>query len=284
VTEAPDYPALLRQDGRVVAVVGAGNGMGLQAAHAFASVGARVVCVDIDGDRAAAAAEAVDGLAVVADVTDRADVRRAVAAAVETYGGLHVVVDIVGLAETPTALLEASDEQWERSIALNLGQCRLVLQEAGRAVVASGGGSMVFVSSITALTAAPRVSAYGAAKTALISLVRSAAVELGPLVRVNCVAPGRTLTPRVSAWLDEDRRAEIAARQPVGRMGTPADQAGVLLFLASDLAGYVTGQCLTVDGGYLLNLLNSANPGGGWPGEKVGTDRSGPALTGSETP
>jgi NAD(P)-dependent dehydrogenase (short-subunit alcohol dehydrogenase family) len=106
------------------------------------------------------------------------------------------------------------------------------------------------VASVSGLTSAPRHAAYGAAKAGLMALVRSAAVELGPAgVRVNAVAPGVVWTPRVSAFLGEDGRARNVANTPLRRVALPADIAAALLFLSSDLAGYVSGQTLIVDGG-----------------------------------
>jgi NAD(P)-dependent dehydrogenase (short-subunit alcohol dehydrogenase family) len=265
----PDYPALLRQDGRNAVVIGAGDGMGRQAAHALASVGARLFCVDINAERATAVAAEVGGTPFVANAAVRDEVGRAFAAAVAEMGSVHTVVDVVGHSGEPSSLRDQSDEQWDATFGTNFGQCRYVLQAGGRAVAEAGGGSMTFVTSVMAFTAAPRFAAYGAAKAALVSLVRSAAVELGPAVRVNCIAPAHTLTPRLASWMDDDERNFITARLPVGRLGLPQDQAGAMLFLASDLAGYITGQCLNVDGGLLPNLLHAVNRDGLWPGESA---------------
>ena len=109
---------------------------------------------------------------------------------------------------------------------------------------------MVFVASVSGLTSAPQHAAYGAFKAGLMALVRSGAVELGPLgIRVNAVAPGVVWTPRVSAYLGEEGRKQNAANVPLGRVAQPSDIAAGLLFFASDLASFVTGQTLTVDGG-----------------------------------
>jgi NAD(P)-dependent dehydrogenase (short-subunit alcohol dehydrogenase family) len=126
----------------------------------------------------------------------------------------------------------------------------LAMQHAGRAMAAGGGGAMVFVASVSGITSAPRHGAYGAAKAGLMSLVRTGAVELGPSnVRVNAVAPGVVWTPRVSAFLGEAGRTLNTDNTPLRRVAQPADIAAAILFLASDLAGYVTGQTLVVDGG-----------------------------------
>jgi NAD(P)-dependent dehydrogenase (short-subunit alcohol dehydrogenase family) len=108
---------------------------------------------------------------------------------------------------------------------------------------------MAFVASTSGLRASPGHAAYGAHKAALMSLVRTAAVELSPTIRVNAVAPGMTWTPRIAARRGPDGRAEGAAAHPLKRVGLPADIASVLLFLVTDLAGWMTGQTLVVDGG-----------------------------------
>ena len=109
---------------------------------------------------------------------------------------------------------------------------------------------MVFVASVSGITSAPSHAAYGAAKAGLMSLVRTGAVELGPQgIRVNAVAPGVVWTPRVSGYLGEEGRTRNIANTPLRRVAQPADIAAAILFLASDLAGYVTGQTLVVDGG-----------------------------------
>jgi NAD(P)-dependent dehydrogenase (short-subunit alcohol dehydrogenase family) len=156
-------------------------------------------------------------------------------------------------------------ELWDSVFSVNARQCFYVIQVAAPYLRRSAGSSMTFVSSVGGLLSAPRVALYGAAKAALSSLVRSAAIELGPDIRVNCVAPANTLTPRLAASLGEGDEAIFAATHPVGRMGKPEDQAAGILFLASGLASFITGQTLVVDGGLLLQMNN---PDGRWPGER----------------
>ncbi|MFD9355355.1 SDR family NAD(P)-dependent oxidoreductase [Streptomyces sp. NPDC060031] len=247
----PDYPALHRLDGRGFVLLGAGNGIGRQSAHALAAGGARVLCADVDAGRARAVAAEVAGVPYAVDATRREAVRDLFADAPRLLGGRPVggVVDVIGMARY-AALPEIDDAGWDWHFDLVLRHAWLAVQYGGEAVAAAGGGPLVFVASVSGLTAAPLHAAYGAAKAGLMSLVRSAAVELGPRgVRVNAVAPGVVWTPRVAALLGDEGRRRNARNAPLGRVAETSDIASALYFLASPQASYVTGQTLVVDGG-----------------------------------
>ncbi|MEV7615927.1 SDR family oxidoreductase [Streptomyces sp. NPDC089799] len=246
----PDYAALHRLDGHGMVLLGAGNGIGRQTAHALAAGGARVLCADVDGDRARAVAAEVAGVPHTVDVTSRTGVRELFARAPGLLGGpVRGVVDIVGAARY-AGLAELDDDTWDWHFDLVLRHAWLAVQYGGEAVAASGGGPLVFVASVSGLTGAPLHAAYGAAKAGLVSLVRSAAVELGPRgVRVNAVAPGVVWTPRIAALLGAAGRRANAANAPLGRVAETPDIAAALYFLASPQSSYVTGQTLVVDGG-----------------------------------
>lgn len=244
----PDYPGLLRLDGKHVLVLGAGQGIGRQVSLAAASVGAKVTCADADVDRAKAVAAEVDGLAVTGDATKREDMERMISEAVTKFGPLHGLADIIGVAAW-SPLLECDDETWQQGMDLNLKHVFLAIQLGSKAM--TEGGSIAVVGSVSGFRSSPNHAAYGAAKAGIMNLAGTAAIELGPSVRVNVVAPGQTVTPRMAArHADEPEFYEKAAKEvPVGRVGEPRDIAAALLFFLSDLSQWVTGQTLVVDGG-----------------------------------
>lgn len=249
-SERPDYPALLRLDDRGFVVLGAGQGMGRETANALASAGARVVCADIDGDRAEEVAGATGGVAWTGDLSDGHSVDRLADDAEQALGRIDGFVDVIGMARY-APVLELSDEDWTWTLEMNLRHAYRAARALGRRMSASGGGTMAYIASASGgPTGAPGHAVYGSAKAGLMSLVRSLAVELGPSgIRVNAVAPGVVWTPRVSQLLGEEGRKVHAANTPLGRVGLPGDVAGVLLFLSSPLSAYVNGQTIAVDGG-----------------------------------
>jgi NAD(P)-dependent dehydrogenase (short-subunit alcohol dehydrogenase family) len=185
----------------------------------------------------------------VGDVTTRADAARLAADAEAACGRIDGLVDIIGMARWQS-ILDMEDETFDWEIDICLRHAFLLSQELGRRMVATGGGTMVFIASVSGLTGAPMHAAYGAAKAALMAWVQSLAVELGPVgVRANAVAPGTILSPRMDAAFTDEQRAANAANSPLGRMGSTSDIASAALFLTSDLSAYVTGRTLVVDGG-----------------------------------
>jgi NAD(P)-dependent dehydrogenase (short-subunit alcohol dehydrogenase family) len=244
----PDYKQLYDLAGRVLVVLGGGNGIGRQTCHALAQAGAKVACVDRDEALAEAVATEVEGVPLVGDVTQRHDVERIFAEAGK-HGPIRGAIDIVGMPLLgPLANLD--DRGWAIQFDLVLTHAFLAMQIGGRAIAEAGGGSMVFVASMSGLTQIPGQVAYGAAKAALIQLVAGMGLELGPShVRVNAVAPGFVRTPRLNTMLDEGNWNEIAKLIPLGAPASPAEIAAPILFLCSDMASHITGQTLVVDGG-----------------------------------
>jgi len=247
-TEVPDYAARLRLDGKGFVILGAGQGIGRQASHAFSSLGANTFLVDKDPDLASDIAAETGGTAASGDATTREDAERLFGEAEAALGRIDGVIDIIGMAQY-CDIVDLTDDLWNWHFDICLRHAFLAMQLGGRAMKEHG-GVLTFVASVSGLTGAPEHAAYGAAKAGLMSLVRSGAVELGPYgIRVNAVAPGVVWTPRVSGYLGEAGRKHNEDNAPLRRVALPADIASALLFLSSDLAGYVNGQVLTVDGG-----------------------------------
>jgi 3-oxoacyl-[acyl-carrier protein] reductase len=240
--------------GKRALVAGAGQGIGRATAVLLAAAGARVACMDVDdGRRADVVGELVttgaDAIAIAGDVRARADVDAAVAATVTAFGGVDVAIDIVGEARWNPALRQ-TDADWQESFDAVLRHVFFLFQAAGGRMAEQRAGALVAVASVSGLFAAPLHAAYGAAKAGLVSLVKTFAVELAPSgVRVNAVAPGAVATPRLLAITTEERREASARSIPLGRIGEPEEIAKVAVFLASDLASYVTGQTVLADGG-----------------------------------
>ena len=234
--------------GRTFVILGAGQGIGHAAATAFASAGARLVCVDREPSLAEAVARHVGGLAATGEVTSRADVKRIFAEAAKWAGGrLAGAIDIVGIADV-RPLAEFDDASWDRQFDLVLRHAYLTMQESLPHLDQES--SLVFVSSLAGHQVCGNEAVYGAAKAALDQLVRGAAVEFGSKgVRVNAVAPGFVRTPRLNAALSEEFWTTLKAYIPTGSAAEPEDIAGPLLFLSSRLARNINGVVLPIDGG-----------------------------------
>jgi NAD(P)-dependent dehydrogenase (short-subunit alcohol dehydrogenase family) len=248
-TPIPDYPAMLRLDGKGLIVVGAGQGIGRQTAAALSQAGAHVLCCDIRSDLAHEIAAEIGETPWVGDATKRDEVERLVTEASSSLGRIDGFVDIIGMAHYSDAVA-VDDERWNWQFDIVLRHAFLLSQNVGRAMQATGRGTMVFVCSSAAYTAAPQTAPYGAAKAALISWIKTIADEFGPSgIRANGVAPGMVYTPRVSGLIGEEGRALVAGLTPLQRMGVPSDIAAAALFFSSDLSSFVTGQTLLIDGG-----------------------------------
>lgn len=246
--DIPDYLSLLRLDGRGFVLLGAGQGIGAQTAHALAQAGARVLCVDQDEGLAREIADRVGGVPCPADATSRPDMERVFDTARREFGSVAGVVDIIGLAGI-RPLASVDDAAWAKQYDIVLRHAYLAIQIGGEAMKAEG-GTMAFVGSLAGNRAVPNEVAYASSKAALHHLVRCAAAEYAPYnVRINAVAPGFVRTPRLNQRLDEATWTVIGNAIPLGRAATPAEIAGHLLFLVSDLSAHLTGEIVAVDGG-----------------------------------
>ena len=250
-----------RFDGKIAVVCGGGRGIGAATARRLAADGARTVVMDIDEAGARRIAGEIDGaggeaLAVTADLTDEASLEALFHATAKAFGGLDLLVNNAyrGSPEDLDAV-STSLETWAQIFDVNImgyvRTCRLAIPM----MAARGGGAIVNISSGAALYAERRRTAYAASKAAVAQLTRNIAVQFGGQnIRANAVAPGTVATETVLANLKGDTRMldAVAARVPLGRVGQPEDLAGVIAFLLSDDAAYVTGQVITADGGKMI--------------------------------
>ena len=248
---------MTRLTGKVAIVTGAGSrgpglGNGKATAILFAREGASVLCVDAQAARAEETVSAIAqgggrASAFAADVARAGDCRAMVAAALERYGGLDILHNNVGV-ESRHELLETSEEEWDRVMAVDLKSMLLATQAACVPMIERGRGAVTCVSSVAALRGLGR-TAYAAAKAGVLGFVVSAAAQLGPKgIRINAIAPGQVWTPMVEALGPAEREHRRRAN-PLGVEGTAWDVAWAAVYLASDEARWVTGQTLVVDGG-----------------------------------
>jgi len=255
--------------GKTAVLWGGGQGIGAACAMRLARAGCDVAVVDCVPERAEQIAAAIQGhgrraVALTADVTNEAEVEAAVANAEAALAPVAVMVTVVG-AGTWKPLLDVSADDWSHDFAINLNSFLYTSRAVARLLMRTGrSGAVVGITSVSGLVSAPLHAPYGAAKAALIHLVRSMAVEWGPDIRVNAIAPGVVETPRVAAT--PERVAAVRDRIPVSRMGTVDEIAKAALFLASDLASLVTGHTLAVDGGWTSAFLMDSSLGLKSPG------------------
>jgi NAD(P)-dependent dehydrogenase (short-subunit alcohol dehydrogenase family) len=254
----PGYTDAMSFTGKTVIVTGATSGIGRAAAEAFAGEGAAVVVV---GRKEGVVSDVVRGIAAsggravacTADITGEDAPSRIVSAAVDAYGGVDVLVNAAGIIATAT-LDATTDETWDRMMDVNVrAPFRMMRAAAPRLVERKG--TVVNVSSVNGLRSFPGVLAYNVSKSALDQLTRCTALELAPLgVRVNAVNPGVTVTNlHRRSGMDESKYAAFLERSkethPLGRPGQPQEIASLILFLASDRAGWMTGETIPIDGG-----------------------------------
>lgn len=258
--------------GKRAAVTGAARGIGRACAVRLATLGADVAVIDIDlesgrhyeGEPEGATVTEIEAmgrraLGLQADLSDERQARGAIEAAVDGLGGLDILVNVAGGAVTPyerSRPTQSPTDDIRRLIDLNLMSTIYCCQAAAPALRTCGDGVIVNVASTAAFTVFPdgSNSAYAMTKAAVLHWSRHLAAELGPDgVRVNLFAPGITLTGRVAAESSSTGYSSRAAEVPLRRLGQPEDCADVMEFLVTERAGFVTGRCIPVDGGWVLN-------------------------------
>src|ERR1035441_10537815 len=233
-------------------VTGAGSGIGRATCLRFRAEGAVVAALDVDPDAVGIVSKEIGGPMLVADVADGGAFEEAVKRAADELDGLSILVNNAG-AGAARPLHRYSDRAYDRVVDASMRGTFNGIRAAAPLIVAGGGGSIVNVSSISGMRATRGEAPYSAAKAAVIALTQSAALEYGPTLRVNCLSPGLIETPLTAPIMgDEKTRAGFDRTTPLGRVGTAEDVASVIAFLCSDMAAYVTGITLPVDGGSLL--------------------------------
>jgi NAD(P)-dependent dehydrogenase (short-subunit alcohol dehydrogenase family) len=241
--------------GRGAVITGGGSGIGRATAHRFAAHDAKVAVVDVDGDAAERVAGEIDGTAYAVDVTDFGAVEAALTDAANRFGGLTYLYNNAG-GSFLAPLHEFPLDEWQRIVTLNLTGVFHGFKAGAPLIRAAGGGAIVSTASISGTRPAAGEAPYAAAKAAVAALTATAALEYAPDVRVNAVSPGMIHTPMTDLLLTERGMHEaewMVGKTPLSRVGTPEDIADVVLFLCSDLARFVTGQNLVVDGGMTLH-------------------------------
>lgn len=246
---------------KTVVITGAARGMGFGAAEAFAKEGANVVLVDLSKDAVEEAAKKIGlteehYLAVGADVSSSNDVHRYVEEAVNKFGKVDVLFSNAGISGRDKPLVDLTDEEFNRCIDVNLKGCFYALREMIPVMRKQGGGSIVINAALGALRVLPFMTEYAAAKSGMISLMRSAAVENAQYnIRVNAICPGPIKTAMLANFEiaqginDENRAEKLAQILPMKRYGSLEELADLVVFLGSDRSTYINGETIRIDGG-----------------------------------
>jgi NAD(P)-dependent dehydrogenase (short-subunit alcohol dehydrogenase family) len=245
--------------GKVAIVTGGAAGIGRAAALAFAREGANVVVADLDaerGEKTAAEVEndGVEAIFVRTDVSNADDVGRLVDGTIARFGRLDFAFNNAGIEGEQAPTADCTIDNWNRTIAVNLTGIFLCMRAEIPQLLASGGGAIVNNASVAGLVGFAGIPAYAASKHGIVGLTKTAALDYATQnVRVNAVCPGVIDTEMITRFTHDDTelRAQLTASEPIGRLGTPEEIADAVVWLCSERAGFVTGQALAVDGGFV---------------------------------
>ncbi|MCX5357189.1 glucose 1-dehydrogenase [Streptomyces sp. NBC_00124] len=242
--------------GKVALVTGASGGIGLATARQFAEAGASVVLsarrTELIAEEAARLTDAgYSALAVPADVTEEEQVAALVARTVENFGRLDYAVNNAGVIADRVAAHEITNKDWDWQISVNLTAVWLSMKYELAQMVQQGSGSIVNLSSVAGLRAAPGLAAYNASKHGVVGLTKGTGVEYAAQgIRVNAVCPGWVETPMTAEFgSDPERRKMMIESEPIGRTAQPEEIANTIFYLCSDAASFITGEAIAVDGG-----------------------------------
>ncbi len=252
----------MRFQGKVVLLTGAGVGIGRAAAVRFAREGAKVAVNSLTPANGQETLRLLteaggEGIYIQGDVANGGDARRIVAETVQAFGRIDVLVNNAGIV-IPGRVDNTSEEDWDRTLAVNLTGAFLISKHVIPEMRKGGGGVIVHNASVVALKGVRDRAAYTASKGGLWALTKAMAADgLADKIRVNCVCPGTTDTPslarRIQAFADPERaRADFIARQPMGRLGTEEEIAAAILFAASEEAAFLNGATIAIDGGMTI--------------------------------
>jgi NAD(P)-dependent dehydrogenase (short-subunit alcohol dehydrogenase family) len=244
---------------KTAVVTGGGSGIGKAVCFLFAEEGANVAVVDIHGDTADRVAEAIrerhgKAMGITADVSSASNVDRIMERALGEWGSADILVNNAGIILQASAI-DMTEQQWDKILGNNLKSCFLCSRIFARRMIQQGrGGRIVNISSIHAELSEPSASAYTAAKGGMEAFSRTLATELAPhKITVNCIRPGATYTELTVPMYTEEVKKALFMRIPLREIAEPSWIADAIIFLASQRARYITGQTLTVDGGYLMD-------------------------------